>query len=417
MPTQQHFTDNLPKMASYIDTPEALNQLCAELEHSDFIALDTEFLREKTYLPRLCLIQVATTTTLAIIDPIALADLDAFWKVLRNSAITKVFHSGRQDLEIFYEQCGLITTPLFDTQLAATLLGYGDQIGYGALVEAECGISLDKAHTRTDWTVRPLNPGQLRYAADDVRYLVLLYQNIRKRLEQDERFGWLNEDFTAMTDPTGYGTLPEEAWKRVRGAQNLQGRPLSFLQHLASWREQKARSEDLPRRWIISDEILLDLARHPPRDLEHLRRIPNMEANVLRHYGHELIMLLRAITEMPASLFTAANSRQMPTPEQDALVDCLLAVVRVQAITHGVGLAALASRRDLEALVLGELDSPLLHGWRRALGGEAVLDMLQGRAHLTVVDGRVLLRRQNLLKNEGKSSPTAKRVSVTQVAT
>ncbi|CAK0753376.1 Ribonuclease D [Gammaproteobacteria bacterium] len=394
MQTPQRCEDNLPRMADYIDTPEALNRLCAELGQSPFVALDTEFVREKTYLPRLCLIQVATTTVLAIVDPLALPDLSAFWKILQNSAITKVFHSGRQDLEIFYEHCGLITAPLFDTQLAATLLGHGDQIGYGALVEAECGINLDKAHTRTDWAVRPLNPGQLRYAADDVRYLASLYQHMRRRLKQDERLDWLNEDFAVLADPSSYGTPPIDAWKRVRGVQNLQGRPLILLQRLATWREQQARLEDRPRRWIIPDEVLLELVRHSPQNLENLGRIRGLDANMIRRYGHDLIALLRAVVEQPTSPSATFAPRQMLTSEQEALVDCLLAVVRLQSVAHGVGLATLASRRDLEALVRGESDLPLLHGWRRALVGQTVIDMLQSRAHLEVVGGRLLLGKQ-----------------------
>lgn len=381
--------DNLPKTADYIDSPDALNKLGTQMQCSNFVALDTEFVREKTYLPRLCLIQIATSSILAIIDPLALQDLRPFLEILQNPTITKVLHSGRQDLEIFHEQYGVISSPLFDTQLAATLLGHGDQIGYGALVEAECKIRLDKAHTRTDWAARPLDPGQLRYAMDDVRYLAILYPQMRKRLEQDGRLHWLLEDFTALANPAGYGTSPEDAWKRVRGAHTLQGRHLVAIQRLANWREQQARSEDRPRRWIISDEVLLELARQVPRDRHHVDRIVGLETQAAHRYGHELMMLLREIAEKSTPTSKQSTPRRpMLSLEQEAVVDYLLAVVRTQCVTHKVSLASLTSRRELEDIVLGESDLPLLHGWRRALAGQAILDVLHGQAQLIINSGR-----------------------------
>ncbi len=376
MQTTQSCPDNLPEVAEYIATSAALDALCARLEHSDFFALDTEFIRERTYLPRLCLLQVAAPALLAIVDPIALPDLEPLWRLLQQHSIIKVLHSGRQDLEVLYEHCGIVMAPLFDTQLAATLLGHGDQLGYGALVEARCGVTLDKAYTRTDWAARPLEPGPLRYAADDVRYLVPLYQQMRQQLEQDGRLHWLTEDCASLANPASYGTLPEDAWKRVRGAQSLRGRARQSLRQLAAWRERQARAEDRPRRWVVADELLVELAKHSPPDVEHLQRIRGMEAGVAHRYGHELLALLR--TEGPVlPTFDPPASRHLLTVEQNNLVESLLAVVTEECTAHRVAVATLTSRRDLEALVLQRADIPLLHGWRRALAGQRVLDILK----------------------------------------
>ena len=371
-----------PTIAKYVDTPDALAQLCAQLQHSEFIALDTEFVRERTYLPRLCLVQVATPTVLAIVDPLALPDLSALWQVVRCHAITKVLHAARQDLEIFYEHYGIVTTPLFDTQLAATLLGHGDQIGYGALVELECGVTLDKAHTRTDWVARPLDAGQLCYAADDVRYLVALYPQMKQKLVQDGRLDWLTEDCAMLANPVSYGTVPVDAWKRVHGVQTLSGsgRALLRLQRLAAWREQQARTEDRPRRWIVSDEVLLELARQSPQDLNHLRRIRGLDADIAQRYGQAFIALLCALAEeRTASPITPPLLRTALSQEQHDLVDRLLAVVNAQCTAYRISVATLTSRRDLEALVMGKNDIPLLHGWRRAFAGQKVLDTLRNR--------------------------------------
>ncbi len=294
---QQDCQEGLPETAAYIDTQEALERLCAQLALRTFVALDTEFVRERTYLPQLCLLQVAAPGVLAVVDPLVLSDVSPLWEIVKSRAITKVLHAGRQDLEIFYEHHQIVIDPLFDTQLAATLLGYGEQVGYGALVEAACGVTLEKAYTRTDWTSRPLHPGQLRYAADDVRYLVPLYQQMQQKLEQDGQQSRMTEECANLAEVAMCGTLPVNAWKRVRGFQTLEGKPLVLLQHLAAWREQQARAENRPRRWIVADDVLLKLARHPPQSFEHLQRIGGIEMGALRRYGHEWIALLHPASE------------------------------------------------------------------------------------------------------------------------
>ena len=232
--------------ALYVDTPQALTQLCKQLQHSPWFALDTEFIREKTFYPRLCLLQVANTQHLACIDVLALNDLSPLLDILYDPASTKVLHSAHQDLEIFYHLRGALPTPIFDTQLAATLLGLGEQIGYAALVKTLLKIDLDKSQTRTDWSCRPLDPAQLSYAADDVRYLGQIYQQQRQELEQRQRLDWLTEDFTALCDPARYRVDVDQAWQRIKGQQRLRGVQLAVLRTLAAWREQRASSLDRP---------------------------------------------------------------------------------------------------------------------------------------------------------------------------
>ena len=390
--------NKLPNTAEYVDTHVALTHLCARLRQSHFIALDTEFIREKTYVSRLCLIQIATHTVLAVVDAIAISDLEPLWRVLRNTAITKVFHGGRQDLEIFHELNCAITAPLFDTQIAAILLGYGDQIGYGTLVEAECGVSLGKMYTRTDWTARPLSPGQLQYAADDVRYLVSLYQQMRHRLEEEGHMDDLREDFDALADPAIYNMDPMAAWTRVRGIQRLPPQELSLLKRLAAWREIRARSENRPRRWIISDEVLVDLSQQSPKTIESLARWLCASNNVYQQYANDLFVILQSPPTENIEPLKPSSPIQRPflTVEQEAIVDCLFALVRIQGNRHHVSASLITNRRDLEALLHGKRDIPLLRGWRCSVAGRMVLDVLEGRMRFSIVSGKCCLESESL---------------------
>jgi ribonuclease D len=220
----------------YVDTPAALDSLCAQLADASWFALDTEFLREKTYYPKLCLLQIATPDVVACVDPLALDDLAPLLALLADRNITKVLHSARQDMEIFYHLTGSPHAPVFDTQIAAPLLGLADQIGYANLVKEMLGVTLDKLHTRADWSLRPLGEEQLRYAADDVIYLAALYQPLLERLQSHGRLEWLDEDFRQLASPELYAINPENAWLKVKGGNRLKGASLSILQALANFR-------------------------------------------------------------------------------------------------------------------------------------------------------------------------------------
>jgi ribonuclease D len=375
----------------YIDTPQGLADLCAALRGSPFIAVDTEFLREKTYFPRLCLLQVATDDLVACIDPLALPDLGPLLTLFADPTVTKVLHAAHQDLEIMYALCGTVPAPVFDTQIAATLLGGGDQVGYGALVQAELGVELDKGHTRTDWCQRPLAPEQLLYAADDVRYLCQVYHRQRERLEQMGRIGWLRDDFAELCRPERYMAPPEQAWLRIKGAGRLRGVQLAVLQAVAAWREQEARSSDRPRRWVLKDEVMLDLAKLMPTQMAQLERLRGLDERLLRKGAGPLLALVAEAKRLPREQWPVLSEGPRVAADQEELVDALMAVLRAKAREQHVTPAAIASRRDLELLALGERDLPLLHGWRGALAGEALLAFLDGQLTLHAATGRLVI--------------------------
>ena len=369
----------------YIDTPQRLAALCRRLEGRPWLALDTEFLRDKSYRPRLCLLQVAAEDVVACVDPLALENLTPLLDLLYDPSIVKVLHSAYQDLEIFYYLRGAPPRPVFDTQIAALLAGHGDQIGYAALVQALLGVTLDKAHTRTDWSRRPLQPAQLQYAADDVRYLGPLYLRLRDELEHRGRLAWLQEDFTALTDPATYANPPGTAWRRIRGAERLTDAQFAVLAALAAWREQTAQRSDRPRQWILSDDGLLELARHRPASLEKLAGIRGLKPGALDNYGAGLLELIRSDRHAPA----AARPERRPPPSSavEPLVDVLMAVVRLRGAQTGISPATLASRKELEQLAAGDETVGVLHGWRKGVAGADLQAVLSGAAGLRVEDG------------------------------
>ncbi|HEY0720767.1 MAG TPA: ribonuclease D [Gammaproteobacteria bacterium] len=373
----------------YIDSAAGLEQLCVVLRRHPWLTLDTEFIREKTYRPRLCLIQVANPEVVACIDPIALGNLGPLLDLLYEPTITKVLHAARQDLEIFHELRGALPQPIFDTQIAATLLGQGDQIGYAALVQEELGISLDKGHTRTDWCQRPLDAGQIGYAADDVRHLREVYLRQQQRLEALGRLGWLEEDFIALTDPQLYTNPPELAWQRIKGANRLKGVQLAVLQQLAAWREERAQQLDKPRRWIVGDDQLLDMARLMPLEPAQLDRLRGLEEGSKRRYGEEWFKLIAQAKQIPREQWPSLREGPRLQSVQEPVVDALMALLRHCCEMAQVTPSAVASRRDLERLVLGDGEVALLHGWRAAIAGHQLAAFLRGESVLTVAQGEL----------------------------
>ncbi len=373
----------------YIDSPAGLKQLCVVLRRHPWLTLDTEFIREKTYRPRLCLIQVANPEVVACIDPLALDDLTPLLDLLYEPAILKVLHAARQDLEILHEMRGALPRPLFDTQIAATLLGQGEQIGYAALVQEELGISLDKGHARTDWCQRPLAPEQISYAADDVRHLREVYLRQHQRLAALGRLAWLEEDFNALTDPQLYLNPPELAWQRIKGANRLKGVQLAVLLQLAAWREVRAQQFDKPRRWIVGDDQLLDMARLMPLDQTQLGRLRGLEEGSKRRFGDEWFKVIAAAKQLPREQWPSLKEGPRLQSAQEPLVDALMALLRQCCDTAQVTPSAVASRRDLERLVLGDGEVALLHGWRAAIAGDQLVAFLHGESALTVAQGQL----------------------------
>lgn len=280
--------------ALFVDSRPALVELCARLRDRPWLALDTEFIRERTFYPRLCLVQVAHDEVVACVDALALDDLDPLLNVLYDPAVIKVLHSAHQDLEIFFYRRGEVPCPVFDTQIAAAVLGHGEYVGYATLVNDLLGVELDKSQTRTDWSRRPLAEAQLRYAADDVHYLCEVYRLQRAELVRGDRLARLERECAALCDPARYQVHPEEAWRRIKAGRRLRGTQLAVLQTLAAWREEQARAADLPRNWVLGNEVLVTLARRMPGDWESLRRVPGLKPSTLRRYGDVLLQRITA---------------------------------------------------------------------------------------------------------------------------
>ncbi len=366
----------------YIDSDAALTQFCSEIQHSKWLAIDTEFLREKTYYPQLCLIQIANDDIIACVDPIAIKDLTPLLDLLYQPDITLVFHAARQDLELLYLLKNSLPPNLFDTQLAATILGDGDQIGYGNLVKQRLYVSLDKAHSRADWTQRPLSPEQLEYAADDVRYLRELYHQMSADLEKQQRTEWLKEDFAALSNADNYVADPETIWRKIRGAGKLKGVQLAVLQQLAAWREQRAIDRDRPRRWIIKDEVMLDLARFAPEKMEKLSQIRGLEARDIERSGRAIIEIISKAKQTPPERWPILLKPEPLSNQQEALIDALMALLRKFWHEQSVTPIAVASRKDIEKLVRGETELALLQGWRYQIVGHHLTAFIDG--HLSV---------------------------------
>lgn len=373
----------------YIDKDQELRDWCATLQNVEWLALDTEFMREKTYYPQLCLIQIATTDTAACIDPLAIRDLEPLLDVLYRPEILKILHAARQDLEIFYNLRGHPPAPVHDTMLAATLLGHGDQVGYGALVKATLGIELAKAHSRTDWSRRPLSKEQIDYAIDDVRYLVQVYEKQLAELNARGRLDWLADDFAELSDARLYENPHGEAWQRIKGANFLRGVQLSVLQQLAAWREQQAQKSDRPRRWILKDEVLFDMAKMMPQNTDQLGSIRGLEKSTVERHGKKLLELIDAGKQLPREAWPRQEIPPRLSDNEEVLLDILSAVLRRRAREQQISPATLAPRREMEKFLRGDPESSLCHGWRARLAGDELQALLRGELQLQIRDGQL----------------------------
>ncbi len=358
----------------YVDSPPTLHQLCKKLQDTRWLAIDTEFHRENTYYPRLCLLQIATEDLVACIDTIVLDDITPLLDILYEHSRVKIFHSSRQDLEIFYQLRRIPLEPVFDTQLAAPLLGYQDQISYAALTSQVLGTTLNKEYTRTDWRRRPLSPQQLEYAENDVIYLMQIFLKFRHTLEQQGKLQWLEGDFALLYELNAYETTPQDAWLRLKNAYQLEGEKLAVLQALAKWREITAQQNDQPRNWIIRDETLFNIALALPKETTALLAVPGLTEKVATSYGAQLLSLIAGARNQPA----------LPVPmkcfpvkrldkEEAALVDRLLAFVHARSDEFSLDPKAVTSRRELSRLLRGERDLRLLRGWREQFIGRELL--------------------------------------------
>jgi len=377
----------------HVESPEQLTTLCAAIRESQWLALDTEFMREKTYFPQLCLLQICNGDIAASVDPLSVPSMEPLLEIIYDPAISKVFHAGRQDLEIFHHLWKRLPAPLFDTQLAAALLGLGDQIGYGNLVQKLLDHELEKGHTRTDWSRRPLDDSQLRYALDDVIYLGEIYLKLRDQLAERGRGSWLREDFDLLTSASTYIVAPEMAWQRIKGRQRLKGLQLAVLQTLTAWRENQAISSNRPRRWILKDEVTLELARRQPTELKQLERIRGLESGTLQRQGTTLLKLIAEARRLPKTQWPVEKTPPVRLDtNQEALTDLLMCGLRLLAEEQKITPSTLASRKEMERMVAGERELDLLRGWRKALAGDKLLQILDGSLCPRIEQGRLVLK-------------------------
>ncbi|OED39773.1 ribonuclease D [Chromatiales bacterium (ex Bugula neritina AB1)] len=373
----------------YIDTAADLDAYAASLAGCSWMAIDTEFLRERTYRPELCLLQIAAAGRITCIDPLALDNIEPLLDVIYDPSVIKVLHAASQDLEIFYWLRGEVPSNLFDTQIAAPLLGHQEQIGYGTLVKEILGVDLEKSHSRADWTRRPLPKKQLDYAADDVIYLSKMYPIMRKKLHSLDRLQWLDQEWLDLTNVDLYLKPAEHMWKKLRQVDKLKGPRLAVAQQLAQWRELTARESNLPRSWLLKDDVLLDLAKQMPESEAELKYIRSLSDSTKRQHGAAMIDIIsRAAKTTPEKMIIPAKKAKL-TIRQDAALDVLTAVAKSYAEELQINSAVLAPRKSLEDLIRGNRDTKILKGWREPLIGRQICSLIDGEGTIHFADGQL----------------------------
>ena len=372
----------------YICETDELAAFCERARTHRVVAVDTEFLRERTYHPKLCLVQVATSEEVAAIDPLLIDDLSPLVTLFEDASITKVFHACDQDLEVIHDGMGCMPTPVFDTQLAAAFLGHRMQMGLGALVQVYEGVRLDKADGLTDWSRRPLDDEQLRYAEEDVLYLPRIYATMMDELVSRDRLSWLEPELAAVCDPARFTRDPRKAYAHLKRSSSLTRRQLAIAREVCAWRERCAERRDLPRKWVLSDEVIVEVCRRAPRTPERLLRIRGTDQLSARD-AQEVVRAVRKGASCDPANYPYVRHRPRPSAEMDSVMDLMYAMLRLSADKCEVALPLIATRDDLHGLVLGDAESPLRFGWRHEVAGAGLEALLAGEVGLTVKDGRV----------------------------
>ncbi len=387
---------NTPEAPDPITTNEALNGIVSQYQNASFLAVDTEFLRERTYYPQLCLIQISDGVNAIAIDPLSKnLDLNPVWELMRNPKITKVFHAGNQDMEIFLHLMNELPKPIYDTQIAAMVCGLGDQVGYDKLVKSLLDHDIDKTSRFTDWSKRPLSNRQIIYALDDVIYLAKLYPLMLEKLNNEGRNHWLDEEYEKSNNPATYSVDPHAAWQKLK-VRNMRPAAQLRLMHLAAWRETEARNRDIPRNRVIRDETLIDLAGTNPKErhaFDNIRNFPGGQDGKLVTPVQEI---LTKVASLPVSSLPV-TAKRTPTRRPPAAVMELLRVM-LKHVTDKQGIAPrlIASTDDLEALATDD-DAQIraLAGWRREIFGDLALRLKHGKIALAVNNGKIIIVEQS----------------------
>ncbi|MCA8929549.1 MAG: ribonuclease D [Alphaproteobacteria bacterium] len=378
-------------MTTLITDNAALAAFCASLADEAFVTVDTEFLRENTYYSKLCLIQIAGTERAAAIDTLAPGiELQPVYDLLANPDVLKVFHAARQDLEIFYHDMGGLPAPLFDTQVAAMVCGFGDSIAYDRLVAALTGEQVDKASRFTNWAHRPLSEAQIDYALGDVTHLRDVYTGLARRLEESGRADWLADEMAVLTDPGSYDADPMLAYLRLK-SRTSKPKFLAVLQQVAAWREREAQTRNQPRNWVVRDDTLLNIAAQAPTTQQALSRVRGLgKGQAEGRLGREILEAVQAGLDLPADQRPRPRSPQPEGARATAAADLLKVLLKACCDREGVAPKLIASSSDLDRLSTGEREGmAALEGWRRDVFGQHALDLMEGRLALTYRDGEI----------------------------
>jgi len=375
-----------------VTSSDDLTSACRRLSTSDYVAVDTEFMREQTFWPQLCLIQLATPDDALIVDPMAPGlDLSPFWALMANESVVKVFHAARQDIEIVYARAGLVPHPVFDTQVAAMVCGFGESVSYVNLVKSVTGADLDKSSRFTDWSRRPLSARQLEYALGDVTHLRDVYRHLKTDIEAANRLAWLNEEMGVLTDPKTYESHPEQAWQRLK-LRVKNRKALAVLMELAAWRERLAQAQDVPRSRILRDEALYDIANQAPTTPEQMSQLRTLSEGFSRSArAREIVEAVKKGLERDPKTVPAISRGQQLSADSTALIELLRVLLKASAARHRVAPRLIAGSDDLERIAVEpEPDIPALKGWRRRLFGEDALRLKRGEIALTLAGGEVV---------------------------
>jgi len=375
-----------------ITDQKALDEFCASIQSEEFLTVDTEFLREKTYYPKLCLVQIGTADgRAAAIDPLVKGlDLRPVLNLLFDENILKIFHAARQDLEIFFNLTGKVVHPLFDTQIAAMVCGYGDSIGYENLVRNLTGGQIDKSSQYTNWSNRPLSDKQVNYALGDVTHLVEVYYKLSKELDKRGRTSWVFEEEAVLNNPATYDIDHSEMWRKIK-VKSPKPKTLAVLRGLAAWREGRAQRKNLPKPWVMKDDTLADMAAQAPRDVKALKKIRNMSSDLAEgHIGRELLEVIEDALKTDPSSWPEVKRNKPPSASIMAIVEILKLLLKLQSNEHEVASKLIANAADLEAIAKDdEADVPALRGWRREIFGAEAIAMKHGKIGIGLSNGRV----------------------------
>jgi ribonuclease D len=391
----------------YIDTQQALEEFVATSRGGPILGIDTEFLREKTYYPQLCLLQIATDKCEAVIDPLASLDLSVLCPLFTDERTVKVFHAGDQDRAILYQVLNVVVRPVFDTQRAALLLGLPQQMSLTALVRHYCEINLKKGESFSDWAQRPLTHTQLAYASDDVRYLPTIYRKIVSELTASGRLSWLDDDVREMESESNYRVELSDVWKKLKGTSALKGSQLATIREVAAWREQLAQKRNLPRKWILSDELLVEIARREPGSLEDLFRTRGLKEKLGKKWSQEVLDAIERAQELPSDEWPVRERMPSRDTNTAAKLDLMNAVLHHRAKESRIASSFLTNRDELARLAAGQRENlMILKGWRRELVGNELLRLLDGMLSLSLIDDELKV---TLLSQAG-SSPAQQEV-------